>query len=83
MMKDRTATYTVTIPITFTFTAMANTENEKIYKMAQEYFDMMLDSGMIDYDEKDIAITKKLNYTQEEREALNAYWKQVLNLNKR
>ena len=82
-MKDRTATYTVNIPITFTFTAMANTENEKIYKMAQEYFDMMLGSGMIDYDEKDIAITKKLNYTQEEREALNAYWKEVLNLNKR
>ena len=82
-MKDRTATYTVTIPITFTFTAMANTENEKIYKMAQEYFDMRLGSGMIDYDEKDIAITKKLNYTQEEREALNAYWKEVLNLNKR
>lgn len=82
-MKDRTATYTVKIPITFTFTAMANTENEKIYKMAQAYFDMRLGSGMIDYDEKDIAITKKLNYTQEEREALNAYWKEVLNLNKR
>ena len=79
MNKEHTAIYTVQVPVTFKFTARESLDGEQLFKMAEAYFELHLQTGKIDYNENDIEIVKKqINYSPEEIAEADRFWEEIL-----